>query len=259
MKRALSVVIALVLPLVLGACPRGPEVVVHAQAEALGAEQPVNLADLPVRLIPYDRDAIFDSLEAAYPEPEPAIPPEILQQQQEVQQAQAEWGAASERWGEVRDSLRALSNEMQRMTQQGLRGTPQYQQAFRDFERLEAEERRQQQLRDAAFQRFTSMQEEVIARADSIRVVREAWADRAYADFDRAVDERLQALRREEHADTTDANGSVRFRVPRGRWWVYARYTLPYEELYWNLPIEVADDSVRVDLRRDNAAVRPVL
>ncbi len=258
MKRLLLLV-AIALPLGLGACGPGPEVVVHAAAEQPGTQGPVNLADLPVRLLPYDRDAIFDSLEAAHPEPEPAIPPEILQQQQEVQRAQSEWRTAEERWSTVRDSLRTLSNEMQRMQQQGLRGTPQYQQAFRQFERLEAEERQQRQRMDAAFQRFTQMQEAVIARADSIRVVREAWADRAYADFDQVVEAKLQNLGREEHADTTDSSGITRFRVPRGRWWVYARYTLPYEELYWNVPVELTGDSVRVELRRENAQVRPVL
>ncbi len=259
MKRSLLVLFATLLPLAMAACGGGPEVVVHAAADAPGAEGPVDLADLPVRLLPYDRDAIFDSLEAAYPEPEPAIPQDILDQQQAVQTAQAEWRTAEERWGTVRDSLRTLASEMQRMQQQGLRGTPQYTQAFRRFEQLEAEERQVRQNMDASFARFDEMQRTVLTRADSIRSVREAWGDRAYADFDQAVEARLQQAGREEHADTTDSSGIVRFRVPRGRWWVYARYTLPYEELYWNVPIEVEGDSTRVELRRDNAEVRPVM
>ncbi len=259
MKRSLLVLLAALLPLGIAACGGGPQVVVHAAADAPGTEGQANLADLPVRLLPYDRDAIFDSLEAAYPEPEPPIPQEILEQQQQVQVAQSEWRTAEERWALVRDSLRALSTELQRMQQQGLRGSAQYQELFRRFERLEPQEAQQRRNMEAAFQRFTQLQEAVIARADSIRVAREAWADRAYADFDQVVADRLEQLRREEHADTTNAEGIARFSVPRGRWWVYARYTLPYEELYWNVPIEVTGDSVRVELRRNNAEVRPVL
>lgn len=259
MKRSLLVLLAALLPLGTIGCGGGPQVSVHAAAELPGAEQPVNLADLPVRLVPYDRDAIFDSLEAAYAEPEPAIPQDILDQQQAVQTAQSEWRTAEERWATVRDSLRTLSTEMQRMQQQGLRGTPQYTQAFRQFEQLDREETQLRQRMDAAFARFDELQRTALTRADSIRSVREAWGDRAYADFDRVVEDRLQQTGRQEYADTTDSSGLVRFRLPRGRWWVFARYTLPFEELYWNIPIEVAGDSVRVELRRENAEVRPVM
>ena len=41
----------------------------------------------------------------------------------------------------------------------------------------------------------------------------------------------------------TDAQGIARFNVPEGRGWVYGRYTLPYEELYWNVPLELTGDS----------------
>ncbi|CAN5359705.1 hypothetical protein BH24GEM3_BH24GEM3_11770 [soil metagenome] len=259
MKRSLLVLLAALLPLGTIGCGGGPRVSVHTAVDAAGTEGLANLADLPVRLVPYDRDAIFDSLEAAYPEPQPAIPQDILEQQQAVQAAQTDWRTAEERWGTVRDSLRTLANEMQRMQQQGLRGTPQYTQAFRRFEQLEGEERQVRQNMDASFARFDQMQRTVLTRADSVRSVREAWGDRAYTDFDRVVDARLQQTGRQEYADTTNAEGLVRFRAPRGRWWVYARYTLPYEELYWNIPIEVAGDSVRVELRRDNAEVRPVM
>lgn len=259
MKRSLLILVATLLPLGMIGCGGGPQVSVHAAADAPGGEGLMNLGDLPVRLLPYDRDAIFDSLEAAYAEPAPPIPQDILEQQQAVQTAQTEWRTAEERWGTVRDSLRTLANEMQRMQQQGLRGTPQYTQAFRRFEQLESEERQVRQNMDASFARFDEMQRTVLSRADSVRSVREAWADRAYADFDQAVEARLQQTGREEYADTTDSSGIVRFRVPRGRWWVYARYTLPYEELYWNVPIEVEGDTSQVELRRENAEVRPVM
>jgi hypothetical protein len=258
MKRSL-VVLAALLPLGFAACNRGPGVVVQAAIEQEGAAEPVVLGELPVRLLPYDRDAIFDSLTAAFAEPEPEIPPEILQQQAAVQTAQTEWRDAEERWGTVRDSLRTLANDLRQREQQGQRATPQYQQAFREFQRLEAEERQVKQRMDAAFTRFDQMQRNVLTRADSIRAVREAWADRAFADFDKAVEARLKATGREEHVDTTNASGIARLRVPNGRWWVYARYTLPYQELYWNVPIEVTGDSTTVRLSRETAQERPVM
>jgi hypothetical protein len=257
MKRALVLLVALA-PLTLTACP-SPAVFVEASYTGEDAAARVVLADLPVRLLPYDRDAIFDSLEAAFDEPEPAIPQDILQQQQQVQQAQNEWRRAEERWTTVRDSLRTLSNEMTRMQQQGLRATPQYRQAFERFGRLDAEEDRVKQQMDQAFARFDQLQQQALARADSIRVVREAWAERAFADFDRVIADRLRREGREEVADTTNAQGVSRMRVPAGRWWVYSRYTLPYQELYWNIPIEVSGDSTGIQLTEQNAERRPVL
>ena len=258
MKRLL-VLLATLLPIgALVACGQ-PQVVVEAALQQEGTDELLVLADLPVRLLPYDRDAIFDSLEAVATEPEPQIPPEILAQQQEVQRAQTEWRQAEERWTTVRDSLRTLSENTRRLEQQGLRATPQYRQAFEQFGRLEAEERQVKQRMDAAFARFDQLQRQTLAQADSIRVVREEWAERAFADYDRVVANRLREMRREEIADTTDARGIARIRAPAGQWWVFARYTLPYEELYWNVPITAEGDSTGIRLTRENAQIRPVM
>lgn len=257
MKRFLAL-LSVVIPVGMAACS-SPEVVIEAALPQEGAAEPLTLADLPVRLLPYDRDAIFDSLAQAYGEPEPQIPPEILAAQEQVQQAQTEWRDAEERWNTVRDSLRTLSERTQSLASQGLRGTPQYQQAFQQFGRLEGEERQVKQRMDAAFTRFDQIQRQTLAQVDSVRVVREAWAERAFADYDQVVAARLQALGLEELADTTNANGMAVFRAPEGQWWVYARYTMPYEELYWNVPLELTGDSTHVRLTPETAQRRPVM
>jgi hypothetical protein len=258
MKRSF-VLLSLALALTATACQRN-RVVVEAVLTDAETQQTQTLSDLPVRLVPYDRDAIFDSLEAAHPEPEPAIPAELLAQREQIIQAETEWRRSEDRWSEARDSLQSLSRELERMGQQGLRATPQYQQMFRQFERLETDARQAQQRSQAAFAQYDQLQRTFLTQADSIRVVREQWADRAYADFDRVVTARLRQLGREEYADTTDAAGVATFRgIPQGRWWIYARYTLPFDELYWNVPVEVTGDSIGVVLNRQNAESRPVM
>lgn len=258
MKRAF-VLVPLLLAATVGACGRN-QVAVQAALADDEAQEARALADLPIRLLPYDRDAVFDSLEAAFAEPEPAIPADLLAQRDQIIQAERDWRQSEDRWGEARDSARALSSELDRMGREGLRATPQYQQQFRNFERLEADARQAQQRSQAAFARYDQLQRTFLTRADSIRVVREQWADRAFADFDRVITARLRATGREEYADTTDASGSVRFRgIPQGQWWIYARYTLPFEELYWNVPVTVSGDSTGVTLTRQNAQSRPVM
>jgi hypothetical protein len=254
MKRFLLLVT--VVSLAATGC-RQPLVVAEAALTEEATGERRALSDLPIRLLPYDRDAIFDSLEAAHPVPEPPIPPEVLQAQRQVQEAQNQWRASEERWAAVRDELRTISDELSRMQQQGLRGTPQYAQAFERFGTLETQERQFNQQMQQAFARFDALQQQTLASADSIRVAREVWAEEAFADFNRVVTERLRQVGREEQADTTNAQGISRIRVPTGRWWLYARYTLPYEELYWNIPVDVSGDSTHVSLTRENAEVRP--
>lgn len=257
MKRVLALP-AILAALASVACSE-PQVVVHATLAdpASGASAP--LANLPIRLLPYDRDAIFDSLAAAAETPEPPIPPELAQQRNEVVAAQEAHAQLEARWSTMRDSLRALSESTRQMEQQGRRSSPEYLQAFESFTRLEAATDRVKLQADSAFARFTQLQEATIGRSDSIRVAREIWAREAFQDFDAVVAAKVQAQGRGEVADTTDAAGRALFEVEEGQWWVYTRYTLPFQELYWNLEIEVVGDSASVGLTEENAVSRPIL
>jgi hypothetical protein len=80
MMRPLAVLACLLLA---AACGADPKVVVHAELDG----QPV--ADLPVRLLSYDREAILDSLATAREEPEPRYPQEVLQRLSAVQAEEA--------------------------------------------------------------------------------------------------------------------------------------------------------------------------
>lgn len=238
---------------ILAACGR-TEVVVQAQLE--GQDGPIPLRDLPIRALPYDRDAIFDSLRAEYAEPEPEIPRDIMVLQDSIARAQEEWRVAETRWGVGRDSLRALRSEMDRLSP----ASGQYIALFNRFNALEGQVRNAENQMNQAFQRFQSLQNRFTAQAQEIRLARDQWADAAYADVDRIISARLRELRREERADTTNGNGIGRIRVGSGRWWIYARYDLPFEELYWNVPVDVArGEQEEVHLTRETAEVRPKL
>jgi hypothetical protein len=253
------VVLSVAVAITASACGRNQVAVEAALPNEQTGEVAV-LGNLEVRLLPYDRDALFDSLEAAHPEPQPEIPAELLAQREQIIQAETEWRTSEQRWTEARDSLRTISAELQRMGDAGQRATPQYQALFRNFERLETDSRQAQQRSQSAFARYDQLQRTYLGRADSIRLVREQWEDQAFRDFPRLIADRQRATGREERVDTTDASGTVSFRgVPRGRWWVMSRYRLTFEELYWNLPVEVTGDSVGVSLRRENAEARPVM
>jgi hypothetical protein len=254
MNRLLLTVI-LAASAVLAACGR-TEVVVQGQLE--GDEgQAVALGNLPFRILPYDRDAIFDSLRMAYGTPEPEVPPDVLALQDSIARAQQQWTSATARWGALRDSLQTMNRRLQGMS----RASGGYVVLFREVNALFDQEAAAEREMNQSFARFTDLQNRFTTQAQDIRLQREQWEDAAYADVDRVIAVRLRELRREPAADTLDANGVRRVRGLRGGdWWVTAHFDLPFEELYWNVPVRVErGEPARVQLTRETAQVRPKL
>lgn len=222
------------LMLLLTAC--GGEVTVRVmQGAAEGEAQPV--ADLPVEFLPFNRDSIFDELAAGADEPEPQIPEEIRTAFDSVQTLQGQWRQAESRWRDVRTELRNLSDRLQGMSSQ----SEGYRELFRRFNELEAREQQLARTKEQAFERFDNLQRVTLSRADSIRAVRDAWADVAFQDYTTIVDSILEAEGREIRSDTTDAEGYARGNLPGGQWWVYTRTEVPYGELYWNVALSPAE------------------
>jgi hypothetical protein len=245
---------AAVSTVLLAACGGG-EVVVQAQLQGVDG-QPVALRNLPVRAIPYDRDALFDSLGTAYGTPEPEIPADLLTLQDSIARAQEEWRVAETRWQVGRDSLQRLNQRLQGMS----RASGEYMVLFREFDALDAQVRGSENQSRQAFQRFTNLQNRFATRAQEVSQQRDQWADAAYADFDRVVAARARETRRSERADTTNENGIARIRgLDTGQWWIHARYELPFEELYWNIPVNASGEQVQLQLTRETAQVRPKL
>ena len=251
------------LPVILGAAllsACGPtQVVVTAEIAQNDRSQdagPRALGDLEIRLFPYDRDAIFDSLTAAAARPEPPIPDSVLATQNQVAESQQAWRDTEARWNTLRDTLRTLSDELDQMNrQQG-----QYRVLYNEFQDMEDEYADVEDERDAAFEAFTSLQGASLAAAQEIRLLRETWADEAYAEVGVAMTAHERASGLQVLADTTDANGIAEFEADAGDYWVTARYELPYTELYWNISITVVrGEPLQVRLMRDNASSRPKL
>lgn len=252
MKRGVLTLAAIGAAAILGACTG--EVVVQAQLEQQdGTVMP--LTGVQVRALPYDRDVVFDSLGAAYSDPEPIVPDTVLALQDSIARASIETSQAENQWAAARDSLRAIREAMDRLT----RGSPQYRLLFNDFNAQEAIAQQAERRMNQAFERYNTLQNRFTQTANEIRLRRDEWADQAYAAVDTVIFLRLEELGLEEHADTTDANGVARFAgLKRTQWWIQAFYTLPFEELYWNVPVEVTGgDPNVVVLNRENAESRP--
>jgi hypothetical protein len=241
-----------------GACSPA-EVVVTAEIEVPnpdgGGAQQLAISDLEVQLLPFDRDAVFDSMTQAFPEPEPDVPQELIDARENVQEAQTEWDATQRRWGLVRDTLQALSSALEQYN----RGEAQYLLLYREFQDFDSQLSGLERQMNQAFARFDSLQRGTIRASDSIRILQDSWADEAFAEIGEAFRQKQLASGLSAAVDTTGADGIARenFRVSPGQYWVHARYPMTYTELYWNVPITVErGEPVQVTLTRANAEER---
>jgi hypothetical protein len=212
------------------------------------------IADTEVEFLPFDRDAVFDSLTAAFDTPEPEIPQDLLDAQSEVAAAQQEWRDLEGQWGAIRERMQSINQQMEGLN----RGERRYRELFTEFGEQETRLGRVERQRDQAFRRFTDLQEAIIARQDSVRFLRETWADEAFASFFEIQQAKTRELGMDIMYDTTDAMGIASPELDPGLWWVHARQELPMQVLYWNIPITVErGDPIPVLLNRANAQVRP--
>ncbi len=222
----------------------------------VGAMVTRSLADLEIQVIPFDRDAVFDSLTGAAAAPEPQIPAELLAAQEEIAAAQAEWTASEAAWGAGRARQQEILDEMEPLNP----AEGAYIALFREFQDAEAQVARAERVKDQAFNRFDELQLGYIARRDSMRFVLDDWADQAYASTFEVFTIKAKETGREMLADTTNAEGYALIDVPPGEWWINAFFGEAYSELYWNLPVTVVrGDPIQVRLTRETAQVRPIL
>ena len=261
MSRSIFVLAAATLA--LGACSRGEVAVTVAidvpDPEQEGAVRTQVLDGVEVQLLPFDRDAVFDSLASAAATPEPAIPADVLEAQDSIAAAQERWQALESRWATLRDTLTAINDIMQNYSPAEAR----YRQLFNLYNNFDDEYARVDAQKGRAFERYDSISQANIARGREIRIELDNWAADAFADVDAVFLAKAREAGREVQADTTDlaeAGGTVTFQgLKSGTWWVSARYALPITELYWNVPVEVGGDPVAVELNRENAEERPRL
>ncbi|MDH5589644.1 MAG: hypothetical protein OEZ37_06320 [Gemmatimonadota bacterium] len=250
---------AMSLLLAAGAC--GPaEVVVSLEIDVedpeAGAMVTRALSDLEVQLLPYDRDAVFDSMSAAFGTPEPAIPQALMDAREEVRQAQERWQDSERRWGTLRDTLQKINDTMGQFS----RGEAAYVALYREFADLEAELGRIERQRDAAFAEFTELQRGTIQSSDSVRLLRENWGDDAFAGVGEIFLAKQRASGLMVVVDTTDATGIARIQAKPGSYWVHARYDLPFTELYWNVPVTIQrGEPFELRLNASNAEERTKL
>ncbi len=246
-------VLGLALLVSLTACSRSTQLAVQAVAEGADGEEVARNQQV-IRLLPYDRDSLFATLAASASEPEPQPPRDLIDLRDSVSGAQDQWTRAEGAWNDMRSQMQQLTERMENMN----RASNEYAQAYRRFDDLDRQVRRLDRDKQNYFDRFTALQGQYRARADSFNAVYEAWSDVAFDPYGEIVDSLLEARGLEELVDTTDTGGWAYFRVPRGTWWVHTRAALVFQELYWNVHYQSAGGADTLVLNNANAQIRPI-
>ena len=244
----------LIATLALTACGPGRVSIVVELEDEDGGDARL-LEDIEVRLLPYDRDHVFDSLTRAASTPEPEIPDELLAARDDIAEAQRAWTEAETLERNLRDTINKLNKKLAELNPAMNDYKAIYNQVNPMIDELEGVTGRVKSL----FQTFDELQKASIEQMGEIRRVKEDWANQAFKDVGTVIDALIDASGLEEAADTTGVYGGALVEVPPGQYWVYARYELPYDELYWNVPVTVTrGDPVEVRLSRANALLRPI-
>ena len=258
MKRATISSLA-VLSLALGGC--GPvELILTAEIDVLNPETGTTVTrsveDVELQLLPFDRDEIFTSLSADASSLEPVLPPELQVARDSIARAQQQWRESESRWLALRERLEQISGELEQYNP----AEAQYRVLFNEFNDIESEYSASESRKDEAFARFDRLQQETFSELEEFRALLVAWEEQTFAPFGEVAGTILLTSGREILVDTTDATGRAEFEAPPGEWWIYGRYQLATEELYWNIPINLErGDPVELPLSRSNAEVRDIL
>lgn len=236
----------------LGACG-GSEVTVQVLGES--AEGAVPQANVEVFFYPFDRDSVFDALDHEAATPKPEIPEELLATFAEIRSLQEDWRQKETEWSDARDRMQTLSDEMQAMDPRA-RGTREYMAKYEEFQQLEGVEARLNREKQALFDQFTAMQDSVTTGVDEFKAVRDTWEDDAYAGYFDIEDSLVTEMGRQVFADTTGADGYVTRTLPSGDWWINTRIRVPAGEFVWNLPVDVSQDTIRLDASNGQERIR---
>lgn len=215
------------------------------------------LTNLEIVALPFDRDALRDSLVQASGPVRPEFPdleagllsyerPDISRLVESLQP-----------WQAIYDSVRHLADSLQIA---GSDGSASYATAY---DRLRQQYRR---LAQSTAERDNAIRDQVGAdKALALRVGAAAdslrdWEGSALASYPALADSAIARSGREPQRSSTDSNGVASFTLEPGRWWFVAVWTdtqNPFTEYYWNVSLSVRLIGARsIPLHRDNAETR---
>jgi hypothetical protein len=232
------------LTVLLAACNGPREVTVEVRVPDLDANAVV-APNLPLVILPYDRDSLLDVLESQATQPRPHVAA-LDSLFAAFRVPYVEVARAGRMVNRYRDSLTTLKAAMDTL----LREDEAYRLRFQLFAQLTDSLERSEARRDSAATALRQARRTFVPLSDSLRQEVRAWEETTFRSYDSLVNDLAEQTGRTGMIDTTDSAGHSTMTVTRGAWWIYARawdVEDPNSEWYWN--VQLKGDTVRLDSR----------
>jgi ElaB/YqjD/DUF883 family membrane-anchored ribosome-binding protein len=231
---------ALAAVVVLSGCSKDTRVTLKVTVN--GEEGPEPATSVKFDLLPYDIEAIRDSLRVVNAPPAEPSREELLALRAAYEEINKEYNAHLEEY---------------RAAEAGVKGQ-------KDFT-SNAYKAAYKRYTDAKAKNATLNERREKARSEYIAVKKqydrdlEAWEEQAYAGMDEVIS-RIREARgiTEDYLIKTDKEGVGRVTVPGGKWWANGRERHPgrkYTWLIWNVPFEAAGGDLELELTESDARV----
>jgi hypothetical protein len=229
------------LALALG-CDGPREVTIEVTVPDLdGVEHPA--ADLPIVILPYDRDSLLGVLEARAASSRPHM--RALDSLFSAFQVDyLAFARAAHQVARFHDSMALLKGTLDTLD----RSTEDYHTWFQVFAQLKDSLARSERHRDEAAGELRRARTAFVPLSDSLRQEVRQWEQETFRDYDDMVADLIKDSGRNGLRDTTATDGHATVALGRGAWWVYARawdVENPNSEWYWN--VAVTRDTVRLN------------
>ncbi|CAN5787152.1 hypothetical protein BH20GEM1_BH20GEM1_17350 [soil metagenome] len=243
MGKARRILAAALLVGLSAACSTKTDLAIRAQGENAEGET-VPLSNVRLDVIPYDIDELYEELESeSQPGTEPSAD-SIRQLAQSYQDACAAYRATS-------DSIEVVQQRATAITD---RTSPEYNQAFEEYQALVTRERQRFDGCQSITDRYTAVRNEY-------REARQAWEAQAWPEEQFSAAEAERIGEQPIQAVETDAQGVATVTVPNGSWWILGTAPVPgsiSQQYRWNFLVEAGGGEQSVELTSENAELEPV-
>ncbi len=214
-----------------------------------------SIAGLEITALPFDAEAILDSLAADSPIPKPRFPRLEKELAAYLSPEDDRLAEASRPWLALHDSVSRLADSLNGMDRRGAT----YARMYARFRRLYARLQQRATERDRALEELRGEDVTLARRAQAASESVRVWERDAYSSYPDVAAEALDRRGQDAVRATADEDGVVHIELPPGDWWIVARWPdqeNPFQEYYWNVPLTVGWLPVGVPLSERNTVRR---
>ncbi len=238
MKKFLVLLSGLAVGLAMSGCSKDTKVILKVSLQDETGEE--ISSGVKFDILPYDIEAIRDSLRIANNSPAEPSREELLALRAGYESVNEEYSTHLEEYREAEAEVKQVKD----LT------SSRYKAVYRRYTDAKAKNKELHEKREEARALYINSRK-------SYDEEMKKWEEAAYRGFDDVVaGVRSERGITEDYLIKTDKEGVGRVVVPGGRWWVHGKERHPtkkYTWLIWNEPIEATGGELTIELNKDDA------